>query len=788
MKMLYPLILVSLLVGCGSESDPVDTDQDTVIDSLDNCPLIANTDQADFNSNNMGDVCEDSDNDTVNDSLDNCPLISNAEQTDTDGDNKGDACEPPVPSIAMVFPANYSATEYSTITVRGTSANSAEIETLTVNGVNATSGDNFVNWTAQINLSSGNNAIAAVVGTLTEQDTLNIDLGSIESNALLTKPKGLLFSADGQTLYVQESSKRRILKINRLTGQRSVFSSSDVPNAELRFGNMDGMILDESNNRILVSNRNIGDIRYGVTAVNLDTGARSLITSEENLNSSKGVALDEDNQVLYVALRDSIIKVNLNADNGDVGEQSILSNNTTPNTDVPFSGIANMVIDKANSRLLVLDGNTKFIVAVDINEAGTPGARTNLVDLTALARPTSMVLAENNSAYVYDNIDTNDGTSNDTSDVYLINLNDSSTSQLSNGDNTSDHPLVSEGFLAYEASSQALFVLQPYTNSIFEMNKETGEHTALVYNLATTKTGLQGQLDINGKSALDAANNRLWYQDDFGGKYIYQVNLQTFARTQVIDFGQFFVIESLAYNPASNALIMTGTESGHGFVWSYSADDFSKTIILDSVTGSGDSLAKINDWVNLNDTTGIIVVDTTPDTFYQIDMASGDRTEIAVDFNLAPNYDEAEDMAISADKSTLYLTDDSSTYRGLYALDISHASTNKPLTVIASDLVPGGDSGVLPIDDPESLALSTDGQFAYIGDNDSDTLLKITLANGSREDILPDSDNGSIQQWGERIEGLEVDNDKQLIYMLDENTNFIMIMDEVSNDWVVVGE
>ncbi len=765
-----------------------DSDNDTINDNLDNCPSIANTDQADFNTNNSGDVCEDTDNDTVNDNLDNCPLISNVQQTDTDNDNKGDACEPPVPSISMVFPASYSATEFSTITVRGTSDNSAEIKTLTVNGVNASSSDNFASWTAPVSLSSGNNAIAAVVGTLTEQDTLNIELGSIESNALLTNPEGLLFSADGLNMYLLENSKRRILKINRATGVRSVFSSSDVPNSDLPFGNMDGMIMDATNNRILVSNRNIGDIDYAVTAVNLDTGIRSIISSEGELNSSKGIALDDDNQILYVALSDSIIKVNLSDVDGGVAGQSILSSNTNPNTDVPFSSIANMVLDKTNKRLLVIDSNTKFIVAVDIDDVGTPGVRSNLINLSAMERPSSMVLTDNNSVYLYDNINPSGGISNNTSDVYLINLNDASTSQLSNGDNTTTHPLVDEGFLAYDTSSQELFVLQPYTNSIFKMNKNTGEHTAWVYNLATSKTGIQSVLDINGKSALDAANNRLWYQDDFGGQYIYQVNLQTFERTQVIDFQQYFLVYSLAYDQASNALIMTGTESGHGFVWSYSADDYSKTIIADSVTGSGDSLVKINDWVRLNDTTGIIVVDTTPDTFYHINMSSGERTEITVDFTLAPNYDEAEDMAISADKSTLYLTDDSSTDRGLYALDLNSSNANKPLTVIASDTVPIVDSGVLPIDDPESLALSSDGLFAYIGDNDSDTLLKITLADGSREDILPDSENGSIQQWGERIQALEVDNEQQLIYILDENTDLIMMMDEVSNDWVIVGE
>lgn len=51
-----------------------DTDGDCVADSKDNCPLNANTDQADVDNDGQGDVCDaDDDNDGVNDGADNCP-------------------------------------------------------------------------------------------------------------------------------------------------------------------------------------------------------------------------------------------------------------------------------------------------------------------------------------------------------------------------------------------------------------------------------------------------------------------------------------------------------------------------------------------------------------------------------------------------------------------------------------------------------------------------------------------------------------------------------------------
>jgi hypothetical protein len=48
---------------------------------VDNCPFVANANQADMDDDTVGDVC------------DNCASISNPDQRDTDGDGIGDACE-----------------------------------------------------------------------------------------------------------------------------------------------------------------------------------------------------------------------------------------------------------------------------------------------------------------------------------------------------------------------------------------------------------------------------------------------------------------------------------------------------------------------------------------------------------------------------------------------------------------------------------------------------------------------------------------------------------------------
>jgi hypothetical protein len=76
-----------------------------VADGTDNCPLVANADQANRDSDANGDACDpDDDNDGVEDAradgtaLDNCRGVKNADQADADADGIGDACDPtPLP-------------------------------------------------------------------------------------------------------------------------------------------------------------------------------------------------------------------------------------------------------------------------------------------------------------------------------------------------------------------------------------------------------------------------------------------------------------------------------------------------------------------------------------------------------------------------------------------------------------------------------------------------------------------------------------------------------------------
>ncbi|MDP2312693.1 MAG: thrombospondin type 3 repeat-containing protein [Pseudomonadota bacterium] len=72
----------------------LDSDLDGALETADNCPTVANADQANLDGDLSGDACDpDDDNDGVADTVDICPTSYDPTQADLDGDLSGDACD-----------------------------------------------------------------------------------------------------------------------------------------------------------------------------------------------------------------------------------------------------------------------------------------------------------------------------------------------------------------------------------------------------------------------------------------------------------------------------------------------------------------------------------------------------------------------------------------------------------------------------------------------------------------------------------------------------------------------
>ena len=81
----------TITMNCMCIGTLIDIDDDGITDAEDNCPSIPNTDQADFDGDGMGDVCdEDDDNDGELDSTDCDPFDDNVDFSPGDACNDGD--------------------------------------------------------------------------------------------------------------------------------------------------------------------------------------------------------------------------------------------------------------------------------------------------------------------------------------------------------------------------------------------------------------------------------------------------------------------------------------------------------------------------------------------------------------------------------------------------------------------------------------------------------------------------------------------------------------------------
>jgi len=98
LKIFTLFTILAVFLNCSNEEVTFaiipDTDADGVLDNIDNCPLISNENQADFDQDGIGDECDDDDdNDGILDVNDNCPLMANPNQIDIDNDGIGDVCD-----------------------------------------------------------------------------------------------------------------------------------------------------------------------------------------------------------------------------------------------------------------------------------------------------------------------------------------------------------------------------------------------------------------------------------------------------------------------------------------------------------------------------------------------------------------------------------------------------------------------------------------------------------------------------------------------------------------------
>ncbi len=703
-------------------------------------------------------------------------------------DTGGSNVDTTAPTARIVFPPAVSKTDSNSITVRGTASDDSEITVVRVNGVDATSSDGFATWEATVNLTPGRNTLTVETGDIalnsnaaaatTQIDSVSlmatasdmvldsannrllvadplalaifaVDMttGLISTVSSNTTPAGGPLFASPQRLALDSSNNRllvvdigiisggsqgAVLAVDLDTGARSIFSDNATPDANTPFSAPEGIALDSANGRALV----LDYLLNAVVAVDLATGARSILSDDTTpdannaLLSPKGIVVDSANNRALITNTDyntdlsSVIAVDLNT-----GVRTILSDDTTPDSNNPFSGyIERITLDSANNRALVTDSDLDAVIAVDL----TTGARTLLSDNNTpnSARPFSwprsiLLDSANDRALVADE---------DVDQIIAVDLSSGARSFFT-GSATPESANAFGSIRALEtdsANNRALVADYDYVSQngrLMAVNLDTGARSVISDATTPDSNNTFGNLsDI----ALDAANNRVLAARFYA---VYSVDLNTGART---------VLSRNGIPDANN-----GFQSIRG-------------IALDSNNGRA------------------LVVDTRKNAVIAMDLSTGARTILSdgATPDNANAFSYPTSIALDSANNCALVTDDN--LNAVIAVDLDTGAR----TIFSDNATPDANN---PFDSPRSITLDRANNRALVTDlsySAGDAIIAVDLTTGARSivanDTTPDNNNTILSPFATAI-----DERNNRILVIDSARDALFSIDPVSGQRVL---
>lgn len=196
---------------------------------------------------------------------------------------------------------------------------------------------------------------------------------NVGAGPLVTSATSLVVNSQGNTAWMLDSDTNAIIKVDLLSGNRSVLSASRVGKG----GEMlvpEAVAFDrETNQAYLATNQS--SIRGYLYRVDMSTGNRTPVVGDGTgfgvfVGAIGGLALDAENRVLYMSARVDqfynwgIVKMDL-----ETGERTMVSSsgyNVERGAGIDLDYPRGVVIDAANNRLLVADASLRALFAVDL--------------------------------------------------------------------------------------------------------------------------------------------------------------------------------------------------------------------------------------------------------------------------------------------------------------------------------------------------------------------------------------------------------------------------------------
>ncbi len=664
------------------------------------------------------------------------------------------------PSAQVVFPTRRSLIEGSYITVRGTASDNTGVKGVLVNGLPALSGDNYLNWSVVVPLVVGENPIVVLVEDVDGNVNAVADHIIIErEDNMLARPVAIAQHAMNGEIYVLDYSLNALIKIDPVTGQKTVVSDNSdgllpkfswlqdiaidsendvayITDFHLKgvmavnltsgarteitgmhvgsgpdFSIVDSIVIDELNDRLLVSDPHL----KGIMSVSLDTGNRAVLGGDgwdDSLSQVNGLALNTGTKKIYMGSSGSpgsLFELDI--------ETGLTVRYTSPSfgfgSEVRLGMNQAMCVDPLNNRLLVLDDKNNGLVSIDLSTRkisqvgfGVKGGKVKVAGFTDLTCNDNgeVILADQDRAH-----------------IVRLDLITELSSLVSGGYVGSGAGLDGVQGLDVDLDAGVIVVTgnDSFSGSMISIDLFSGDRTEISNSAGEYPTEFWSVGDVQ----IDSANNSAYVVNRVSStpSSIYSIDFLTGERTEVsgryVGSGDLFTdgIRGMVKGSSSDvAYAVSGGRNGH--VWRIDLSTGNRSVMSGNTTGSGVDY-RYGSSIELDEASNRLLVGGLHD-LYSVDIESGNRFKLWSSpewgYVTSVQYDEVSDRVLTGvrEAGELYWVN---VENGEYQLVVSK-SHGSGVTVLK----------------PGKLSYNPDNQTAFMLDSGRGAVLMVDLISGER--------------------------------------------------------
>ncbi len=413
------------------------------------------------------------------------------------------------------------------------------------------------------------NSAIAIIAVDLKTGARSVFLDSAMAKELYSYSIRAMVLDDKNNRLIVSGNRNQIIAIDLTTKTLTAFASGTIPN------DIDKMVIDLPNKRILATNYK------QLVAIDLDTGSRTAVSNIDPTDATYSLVVDKGSNRLLFGDSHSLVSIGIS-----IAALTELQTNSGDLVNNILFGDAGIAIDPSNGRALIANGRLNALYAIDLSD----GARSYLsgsyvpnADNT-FNRPAEFTIdSKNNRALVRDqggknilavNLDTGtrtiltpspgtgivyDGTNNriigvNFDNINAINLQDNSVNLISGPSSSNDLFITYNSKTALDVKTNRLYAINGDSNGIIVVNLADGSRSVLSNS---TKPNANNPFSLINDLVFDDTNNRLLVLD-YDLVTLFEVAPNTGERKIVKIFGRESTLPgALAYDQTHSQYLIT---------------------------------------------------------------------------------------------------------------------------------------------------------------------------------------------------------------------------------------